>query len=237
MVDLRAFYDTIEGHIRGLLSLGITQESYGALLIPIIWGKLPAEARRNLAREQNNSNWSIDQLQETLLREIQILEQGAATTCPLDTPSMITASLHAGSRSADHHRNYRSDKGTSRPIKKITCVYCKGIHTTNSCNVVVNTEKRLEHIKREGLCFNCLGKHRVSQCTSHARCKKCNNKHHTSICNAVSTKPQQSMEDSSSKYTEAKSNQTPKETIPVAATIALSDSQHPCYATLITLSA
>ena len=138
---------------------------------------------------------------------------------------MITASLHAGSRSADHHRNYRSDKGTSRPIKKITCVYCKGIHTTNSCNIVVNTEKRLEHIKREGLCFNCLGKHRVSQCTSHARCKKCNNKHHISICNAVSTKPQQSMEDSSSKSTEAKSNQTPKETIPVASTIALSDSQ------------
>ena len=39
MVDLRAFYDTIEGHIRGLLSLGVTQESYGALLIPIIWGR------------------------------------------------------------------------------------------------------------------------------------------------------------------------------------------------------
>ena len=33
IADLRAFYDSTESHIRGLLSLGITQDSYGALLI------------------------------------------------------------------------------------------------------------------------------------------------------------------------------------------------------------
>jgi len=54
--------------------LGITQDSYGALLIPVIWGKLPTEVKRNLERENNSSNWSIDQLREALLREIRILE-------------------------------------------------------------------------------------------------------------------------------------------------------------------
>ena len=62
-------------------------------------------------------------------------------------------------------------------------------HAANHCDVVVNTEKHFEYVKREGLCFNCLGKYRVSQCTSQYRCKKCNNKHHTSICGAKSLLP------------------------------------------------
>ena len=54
----------------------ITSDSYGALLIPITLGKLPADVRRNLAREQNKSDWNIEELREALLREIRILEQG-----------------------------------------------------------------------------------------------------------------------------------------------------------------
>ena len=43
VTELRAFYDSIEGHIRSLLSLGTTPELYGAMLIPVTLGKLPAE--------------------------------------------------------------------------------------------------------------------------------------------------------------------------------------------------
>ena len=32
--SLREFYDAIENHVRGLLALGWTEESYGALLVP-----------------------------------------------------------------------------------------------------------------------------------------------------------------------------------------------------------
>ena len=125
IADLRAFYDSTESHIRGLLSLGIVQDSYGALLIPVIWGKLPSEVKRNLARENNGSNWSIDQLREALLREIRILEQGASTSCSSITSPKITASFHVGSRSADQHRSYRSERGTNKPItykKTNTCL-------------------------------------------------------------------------------------------------------------------
>ena len=41
--SLQLFYDTIEGHIRGLAVLGKPEESYGALLIPIVLGKLPID--------------------------------------------------------------------------------------------------------------------------------------------------------------------------------------------------
>jgi len=108
--------------------LGITQDSYGALLIPVTWGKLPSAVKINLPRENNGSNWSIDQIREALLREIRILEQGASTSC---LSIKITAFLHVGSRSADQHRSYRSERGSNKPItyKKPTCVYCKGAHT------------------------------------------------------------------------------------------------------------
>ena len=62
------------------------------------------------------------------------------------------------------------------------CVYCKGVHSVTNCNVTVDHHKHLEYIKKEGLCFNCLAKHRVAQCTSRNRCKQCTRKHHTNVC-------------------------------------------------------
>ena len=123
--------------------------------------------------------------------------------------------------------------------KKLTCAYCEGTHTANHCDVVVSTEKRLEHVKKEGLCFNCLGKHRVSKCTSQTRCKKCNNKHHTSICGARSLQPTQ--RDHTTPSTETKSHVQPPmqkdhtakstetnqahNTVPVTTTISLANTQ------------
>ena len=78
IADLRTFYNSIESHIRGLSSMGITPKTYGALLIPVTLGKLPADVRCNLAREQNKPDWNIDKLRDALLREITILEQGCS---------------------------------------------------------------------------------------------------------------------------------------------------------------
>ena len=66
----------METHVRGLTSLGKSQDSYGDLLVPIILGKLPNELRRNLAREHSNPKWTFPQLTEAIYREIKILEAG-----------------------------------------------------------------------------------------------------------------------------------------------------------------
>ena len=238
MADLRVFYNSIESHIRGLSSMGITPESYSALLMPVTLGKLPADVRRNLAREQNRSDWTINELREALLREIRILEQGVfiSATCWSDTSPMMTALLYAGTRSG-HSKQHRSDKDTFN--KKLTCVYCKGTHTASHCDVVVSTEKRLEYVKREGLCFNCLGIHRVNQCASQTHCKKYSNQHHTSICGAKSLLPP-TQKNHPGQSTETKSlppmqkdlkaqsttaNPVTQNTVPVTTTIALADTQ------------
>ena len=47
---LRYLYDQMQVQIRGLESLGVTTESYGQLLIPIIMSKLPNEIRLQISR-------------------------------------------------------------------------------------------------------------------------------------------------------------------------------------------
>ena len=194
--------------------------------------------RCNLAREQNKSDWYIEELREALLREIRLLGQGVftPTTCLSGSSQMMTATLYTGTRSG-HSRQCRSDRGAFN--KKLTVVYYKGTHTTNNCDVIVSTEKRLEHFKREGPCLNCLGKHRVNQCTSQTRCKKCHNQHHTSICATKSLLPP-IQQDHLAQYTETKSQslmqkdlnvqssktnpaQVTQNTVPVTATTTLAN--------------
>jgi hypothetical protein len=58
----RSFFDKMEASIRGLESFGQSQDTYGSLLIPIIFGKLPGEMRKRLTREHGSNNWDIRSL-------------------------------------------------------------------------------------------------------------------------------------------------------------------------------
>ena len=165
----------MENHIRGLSSLGISKESYGTLLVPIILGKLTVATRKNLAQEHPNLVWSIDELQAAVLKETKILETGLYTNDHLSSvpanPStpFTTASFYTGTK--------RSRTTTpSNGKKSVICVYCKGKHSSIVCDVVTDSQKRLDIIKGENLRFNCLGKF---------RCKNCKHKHHTNLCRPI----------------------------------------------------
>ena len=183
IASLRSFYDSVENHIRGLSALGKSKDSYGALLIPIVLGKLPIETRRNLAREHPELEWTIDDLREAILKEIRVFEAGLYVTpnsLPVSQdPMSVTAAFYAGTH----------DSRQRNASKQRVCVYCKGMHSSTLCTTITDHQKRSEHIKKEGLCFNWLAKHKVAQCTSRNCCKKCNRKHHTSLCNTNSSNP------------------------------------------------
>ena len=182
LASLRAFYDTIETHTRGLSSLGKTKDTYGDLLIPIILGKLPMDTRKNLAREHTNTEWTIDELMSAILKEIRVFESGFHTTNSQTTLS--TAAFHVGSRGATDNTNPRTDGK-----RNASCIYCKGPHSAHTCEVVTDYQKRLDIVKMGKRCYNCLAHHKVSQCISRYRCKRCKKKHHTSLCNGEPNKP------------------------------------------------
>ena len=177
--SLRHFHDIVEGHIRGLSALGTPEESYSTLLVTIIYDKLPMDTRRNMARSHTTQDWTLNQLRESVLTEIRVLESGR----PLDStteisnsnlPSTMTASFYAGA-------NSRTLKNREQ-FKPMSCIYCHSTtHSPSACNTVSDHQKRLDIVRKENLCFNCLGRHRVAQCRSKSRCKHCKGKHHTSL--------------------------------------------------------
>lgn len=174
--SLREFHDSIENHVRGLLALGWTTRSYGALLVPMVLGKLPPDTKKNLAREHSNLDWTIDELRDSIAREIRVLEAGScilpSSVEDRQRSPLVTASFHAGATSQ---------------LKTPKCVFCKGAHSTTKCDTVLEQPKRMELVRQEKLCYNCLGHHKVSQCQSKGRCKHCKGRHHTSLCKGNSS--------------------------------------------------
>ena len=180
--SLRMFYDSVEAHIRGLSSLGVPKESYGALLVPLVIAKLSVPIRKNLAQEHSNLDWSIDDLQAAILKEIRVMETGFYTSeAPSSTLKGLqsTASFYPGIKGSSINSS-RNGK------KKLVRVYCKGNHSPTVCDIVSDIHKGFEIVKRGNMCFNCLGNHKVSLCISKFRCKNCKHKHHTSLCRLIS---------------------------------------------------
>ena len=67
------------------------------------------------------------------------------------------------------------------PQKQSSCVFCKGSHVPTACDAVKDTQKCIDIVRRNMLCFNCLGRHKISL-QSKYHCQLCNHRHHTSIC-------------------------------------------------------
>jgi len=63
-------------------------------------------------------------------------------------------------------------------------VFCKGNHKPLKCTKVVDPKERLAIVRRENLCFNCLAKHKATQCYLKFTCTECKKRHHTSLCHA-----------------------------------------------------
>ncbi|XP_064641935.1 uncharacterized protein LOC135496506 [Lineus longissimus] len=167
---LRHFYDTLEILIRGLDTLGKSENTYGDLLVPIVLEKLPGSIRQQLARTHGSSDWKLKDLRTNLLKEIEAIEEGNVTS--YTTPSAISSSTAA----------FHTD---TKPFHK-TCAFCKDAsHNSVNCKTVIDHDKRQQIVKRDRLCFNCLGNHKIKDCKSKRTCRHCSRKHHTSLCRST----------------------------------------------------
>ena len=175
--SLQVFHDSIEQHMRALSALGRSSDSYGPLLTSSILSKLPTEVKKHMAREHPNSEWTIEEILAGMLKEIQIFEmsqQFNGKPASYDGMLPTTGSFYTATNRIHHHSDGRQRK---EPV----CTFCRGGHKPTKCNVVVNPKERLAIVKREGLCFNCLARHKASQCSSRFTCKECKKRHHTSL--------------------------------------------------------
>ncbi|XP_053378498.1 uncharacterized protein LOC123533118 [Mercenaria mercenaria] len=186
--SLQSYYDQLESYIRGLESIGQFQETYGSLLIPVIISKLPAEVRKNLTREHGNVGWTLAELRKAIYKEITVMDAGQSVIPEVHDNPRVTASFYTGSRGKQ--RPPRSlDMRNPAATEKKACVFCSEQHSPIDCTKVTTYQSRTDIVKNKQLCFNCLGSHQVSKCRSNFRCRRCQRKHHTSICDRKSAQP------------------------------------------------
>ena len=138
--SLREVHDAIESHIRSLASLGKTEESYGSLLVSIIFGKLPGKTRTNIAGAHGKKEWTVAELQAAILNELYVIEMGSQGESVLPPTAAFVA-------------------GTNKPVVRMKAQFpsVKGL-TLPHCAPLVTDPKQHTDIKRQDkLCFNCLG--------------------------------------------------------------------------------
>ncbi|XP_006822543.1 uncharacterized protein LOC102806338, partial [Saccoglossus kowalevskii] len=175
------FYDNLETYIRGLRSLGKKEDSYGDLLVPIIFEKLPANTRTQISREHGNNAWSITELKKAIHREIQARQAGN----PIEQFNEQHATERYSPSTTYFHVGYKSNRSSDFKPRPMKCAYCKAAHSANACEVIIGPDKRMAIVKRDRLCFNCLGHHLKSK----YRCKFCHGKHHSTLCDNAKKTP------------------------------------------------
>ena len=68
--SLSNFSDRIECCIRGLGLLGTHESSFGTILTPIIYNKLPSDVRKNITRNRGSDDWDLNSLRNAIQREV-----------------------------------------------------------------------------------------------------------------------------------------------------------------------
>ena len=67
--------------------------------------------------------------------------------------------------------------------QKVKRVYCSGNHSPSQCKKVTNRQSRTDILKKSYRCFLCLKTgHTLKTYSAKYNCRKCNGKHHISIC-------------------------------------------------------
>ena len=142
LTSLQMFHNTVEGHIHCLQSLGKSPDTLETLLVPIMLGKLPEETKKNMARAHESSQWTVQQFQVFLLKDIHIFETGQQTSSLVSQERPLpTASFYTGAEWKPGHR--RREQTNKQPM----CLYCKGSHHTSNCEICKDLESRLAIIK------------------------------------------------------------------------------------------
>ncbi|CAC5398877.1 unnamed protein product [Mytilus coruscus] len=135
---------------------------------------MPSEIRKHLTREHGSTDWFIGDLRRSIFKELAILESGRST----QTFETATYTFFTNSKSREIWPN------TNSPQKsyQISCAYCKEPHFSSECTKYTDQNDRMKIVKEDRLCFNCLRRHPVVDCKSKSNCKKCDRRHHTSLC-------------------------------------------------------
>ena len=173
-VELHTLYNSAQGHIRALKSMGQTTDEWGALLLHLMTSKLDRATLKAWERKVNGAAVpTLVAFWDFLNEHCQMLE-----AMSIDSSTNLKSqnkSSHQPKSSQAHHACVATSSGKS------ACFACNQQHNIQSCEKFgsMTCSQRSDVVKKSRVCFNCLRYgHVVSACTV-SRCRKCDRKHHT----------------------------------------------------------
>lgn len=91
-----------------------------------------------------------------------------------------------GNGSAKSTRSNHTRKQEKAEAGRGRCTVCKADHFIMFCEDYKrkSAAERKLHVTESGLCVNCLGRHKVAECSSKRNCTACGERHHTSLHDA-----------------------------------------------------
>ena len=179
--QLRYLYDKLSVNIRGLEALGVKANQYGSLLIPIVMAKLPPEIRVHVARNTTEDVWDIESILNVIQNEIEAREISEKIKAMTSNTEPKRPNYERPSFPKNPTMGGTFLTGSTPPMATPICVYCSEMHFSASCQKITDVNARKEILKSGRRCFSCLRKgHNSGQCDK--SCRRCNRKHHQSIC-------------------------------------------------------
>ena len=182
---LRRTGDQCEAHIRSLIALGMKEEEFSFMLIPLLLSKFPEEIRVSVERRQAGADWTLADLRKALNDELTARERGkldgANKAASADVWNKADGNLPTEGHGAT------TPRATGEALLSTDaahCAFCERRHASEDCRTVSTLSGRREKIAADSRCFCCLVPgHRSWRCRQGKPCGICHcHGHHSAIC-------------------------------------------------------
>lgn len=184
--QLKTLHDTTMECMMAIQNLDIDVSNWDPLLNHILLHKLSSETIKDY--ECQLADVREPQTLQTFMKFIDSRQMA------LKSAENKAGAKEIASASAKSNSNSHEKKSKSESKYEVKCLYCEQGHFTSQCPIFLklNTQERSDWVKKTGLCFNCLYKHKLADCKSRNTCNKCGKKHHTLLHFESNKKPIQS---------------------------------------------
>ena len=186
--DVHDFYNKLARTVQTLKTMNKLQTAQS--FVYSLMDKLGPVREILTQNDDGWEEWGLEQLVEKLQKYIERNPLNSTFNLSDEQVKFDKKNANVQPRSYEHRssafKQYNGghyDKAMITSVGKHGCIYC-GLqnHKSEDCTKVLNVARRKEILTSKRLCYNCIGYgHSAANCQSRG-CRKCNKKHHTSIC-------------------------------------------------------
>ena len=175
VAELRDLCNKIENSVTSLKDCDVPTDTYGNLLIGVIFERIPQELKVIVSRSFKNNFWNLENLLDVFKQESMVRE-----TC--------FAVSSSGNQDKEEDRfftptTFQTNSYKRKDEKILICAFCSENHSSNKCSNVSDISQRKQLLIKNERCFIYLRKnHIVKDCKSNYKCNKCQMRHNISIC-------------------------------------------------------